>query len=53
MARVIAAGVTQRGRRRQQVFFSDSDYQTYVTLLAESCGQAGVAAWAYCLMTPD
>jgi putative transposase len=42
--------VTQRGNRRQQVFFSDSDYQIYVTLLAASCRQAGVAVWAYCLM---
>lgn len=42
--------VTQRGNRRQQVFFSDADYQTYVTLLAGSCRQAGVAVWAYCLM---
>ena len=54
MARVVAAGVphhvTQRGNRRQQVFFSDSDYQTYMTLLAQSCRQAGVAVWAYCLM---
>lgn len=54
MARVVAAGVphhvTQRGNRRQQVFFSDSDYQTYLALLAESCRQANVAVWAYCLM---
>jgi putative transposase len=54
MARVVAAGiphhVTQRGNRRQQVFFSDGDYQSYLTLLAESCRQANVAVWAYCLM---
>jgi len=54
MARVVAAGVphhvTQRGNRRQQVFFSDADYQTYIALLAASCRQAGVAVWAYCLM---
>jgi len=54
MARVVAANVphhvTQRGNRRQQVFFSDDDYQTYLTLLAQSCRQANVAVWAYCLM---
>lgn len=54
LARVVAAGlphhVTQRGNRRQQVFFSDEDYATYRALLAESCAAAGVAVWAYCLM---
>ena len=42
--------VTQRGNRRQQVFFSDDDYALYRTLLAESCRAAGVAVWGYCLM---
>jgi putative transposase len=42
--------VTQRGNRRQKVFFCDADYQRYVTLLAESCRWAKVAVWAYCLM---
>ncbi len=42
--------VTQRGNRRQAVFFSDDDYQTYKGLLAEGCAAAGVAIWAYCLM---
>jgi len=54
MARVVAAGVphlvTQRGNRRQPVFFSDTDYKTYRTLLAEGCRKAGVAVWAYCLI---
>lgn len=54
MARVVAAGiphhVTQRGNRRQTVFFSDDDYQTYRSLLAEGCRAAGVSVWAYCLM---
>jgi putative transposase len=54
LARVVAPGVphhvTQRGNRRQQVFFSDDDYATYRTLLAEGCRAAGVAVWAYCLM---
>jgi len=54
LARVVAAGlphhVTQRGNRRQPVFFADEDYETYRDLLAEGCRQAGVAVWAYCLM---
>lgn len=54
LARVVAPGVphhvTQRGNRRQQVFFGDDDYVAYRTLLAESCRAAGVAVWAYCLM---
>jgi putative transposase len=54
LARVVAAGVphhvTQRGNRRQRVFFGDDDYEAYRTLLAEGCRAAGVAVWAYCLM---
>ena len=54
MARVVAPGVphhvTQRGNRRQKVFFSDGDYEIYRGLLAEGCRKAGVSVWAYCLM---
>jgi putative transposase len=54
LARVVAPGiphhVTQRGNRRQQVFFNDDDYAAYRALLAEGCRAAGVAVWAYCLM---
>ncbi len=54
LARVVAPGVphhvTQRGNRRQQVFFGDDDYAAYRALLAEGCRAAGVAVWAYCLM---
>jgi putative transposase len=54
LARVVAAGlphhVTQRGNRRQPVFFGDDDYEAYKALLAEGCRAAGVAVWAYCLM---
>ena len=54
LARVVAPGVphhvTQRGNRRQQVFFGDEDYAAYRALLAEGCRAAGVAVWAYCLM---
>jgi putative transposase len=54
LARAVAAGVphhvTQRGNRRQQVFFRDDDYAVYRALLAAGCRAAGVAVWAYCLM---
>ena len=46
----VAHHVTQRGNRRQQVFFSDEDYAAYRTLLAEGCRAAGVEVWGYCLM---
>lgn len=54
IARVVAPGVphhvTQRGNRRQRVFFSDDDYRTYRGLLAESCRAAKVKILAWCLM---
>ena len=54
LARVVAAGVphhvTQRGNRRQPVFFGDDDYAHYLKLLAAGCRAAKVAVWGYCLM---
>jgi putative transposase len=54
LARVVAPRVphhvTQRGNRRQQVFFSDADYGLYKALLAESCRAAKVEILAWCLM---
>ena len=54
IARVVAPGiphhVTQRGNRRQPVFFNDSDYQLYIGLMAEWCRRQQVEVWAYCLM---
>ena len=54
MARAVAPGVphhvTQRGNRRQKVFFDENDYALYKALLAEGCKAAGVEVWAYCLM---
>lgn len=54
LARVVAVNyphhITQRGNRRQQVFFEDSDYMAYLDLLAEWCRECGVEIWAYCLM---
>ena len=42
--------VTQRGNRRETVFFGDDDYALYRDLLPEACRREGVAVWAYCLM---
>lgn len=54
MARVVAPGhphhVTQRGNRRQQTFFSDGDYRSYLELMSTWCGRLNVDVWAYCLM---
>ena len=54
IARVVAPGfphhVIQRGNRRQQAFFNDGDYSTYLHLMSEWCGKKGVDIWAYCLM---
>jgi len=54
LARIVVPGlphhVTQRGNRRQKIFFEDGDYALYRDLLAERCRNAGVVVWAYCLM---
>ena len=42
--------VTQRGNRRQDVFFSDADYRQYIKLLTHHAREAGTEIWAYCLM---
>jgi putative transposase len=42
--------VTQRGCRRQRVFFSPDDYRLYIRLMAERCSHHAVDIWAYCLM---
>jgi putative transposase len=54
MARLVAPGcwhhVTQRGNRRQTVFFDDADRAMYLQLLAQHCGRAAVGIAGYCLM---
>ena len=54
IARFVAPGlphhVTQRGNRRERVFFGDEDFSLYLDLLKEACGREGVGVWAYCLM---
>lgn len=42
--------VTQRGNRREAVFFGDDDYALYRDLLREACAREGVEVWSYCLM---
>ncbi len=55
IARVVAPGVphhiTQRGNRRQVTFFSEYDYELYLSLLSKWCAECGVEVWAYCLMS--
>jgi len=43
--------ITQRGNRRENVFFSDNDRQQYLFWLKEYCDQHQVEILAYCLMT--
>lgn len=42
--------MTQRGNRREPIFFEDGDQAVYRDLLAEQTARAGVEVWAYCLM---
>ncbi len=42
--------VTQRGNRRETVFFEDNDYRAYLSLLTDSARKAETEIWAYCLM---
>jgi putative transposase len=42
--------VTQRGNRRQEVFFCEDDYRAYLSLMKDWCGRHGVRVWSYCLM---
>jgi putative transposase len=43
--------VTQRGNRRQTVFFCEDDYREYLRLLREQGQHYGLKVWAYCLMS--
>src|SRR5690349_7717913 len=53
-ARIVMPGiphhVTQRGNRRQRTFFRESDYQTYIDIMSQSCKATDVKIWAYALM---
>jgi putative transposase len=54
LARVAIPGlphhVTQRGNRREPIFFGPGDQAIYRDLLARETARRGVEAWAYCLM---
>jgi len=54
LARIVIPGlphhVTQRGNRREPIFFENGDQEIYLDLLAEQTLKAGVEIWAYCLM---
>jgi len=54
LARVVVPGlahhVTQRGNRRERVFFGDEDYSAYLGLISAAARASGTAIWAYCLM---
>ncbi len=43
--------VTQRGNRREPVFFTDDDRRAYLAWLVEYAGKQGVDILAYCLMS--
>ncbi len=53
-ARVVIPGlahhITQRGNRRQQTFFCDSDYELYQRILAEEASRGGLGIASYCLI---
>jgi hypothetical protein len=54
LARMVIPGlphhVTQRGNRREAIFFEDGDQQLYCDTLAEQLRKFSVGVWAYCLM---
>jgi putative transposase len=54
LPRIVLPGVphhvTQRGNRRQQVFFEDADYAFYLDLFVHAAEAAGTEIWAYCMM---
>ena len=55
IARPIVPGiphhVTQRGNRREAVFFTDADRAAYLACLADHCRKHAVEVLSYCLMT--
>ena len=54
LARMVVSGlphhVTQRGNRRESIFFEDGDQEIYRDLLGEQARKADVEVWAYYLM---
>lgn len=54
LARIVVPGcphhVTQRGNRRERVFFQPDDYRLYLALLAQAASRSQTEVWTYCLM---
>lgn len=54
LARIVIPGlphhVTQRGVRRERVFFGPEDHLAYRRLLAAAARKSGTEIWAYCFM---
>ena len=42
--------ITQRGNRREKIFFEDGDKQIYLDIMAEQLGRYNIVCWSYCLM---
>jgi putative transposase len=42
--------ITQRGNRKQQIFFGDADRRAYLELLRDRCTKTDVKCLAWCLM---
>ena len=55
IARAVIEGipyhVTQRGNRREDIFFEDEDRKKYLEWLLEYSDKHGLKIWAYCLMS--
>ncbi len=53
-ARIVIPGlphhITQRGNRKQTIFFNDYDRAAYVRFLTEACQRSGTSCLAWCLM---
>ena len=55
LARIVVPDIphhlTQRGNRREDIFFDDADRRKYLRLLKDQCELYRLEVWAYCLMT--
>lgn len=53
-SRIVVPGlphhVTQRGNRREPIFFEPGDHEVYLRILAAQTRRRAVEVWAYCLM---
>jgi putative transposase len=54
ISRIVIPGVphhvTQRGNRKEKIFFEDGDHARYLAFLKEGAEKSGTSIWAYCLM---